>query len=201
MSQVVVDISVSLDGYVTGPNAGPGNGLGDHGEALHRWVFEGTDEDRAVLDQSFDRSGAVIQGRRLFDVIDAPDGWNEEMGYGATRDSERKPPIFVVTHEPPATTRLGDRFTFVTDLAAAVDQARKGAGDQDVVVMGGGEICHAVLAAGLADVLLLHVAPVVLGDGTRLFPAGAGPRVDLELTSAVSTPQAQHLTYAVRKDL
>ena len=74
MSQVVVDISVSLDGYVTGPNAGPGNGLGDHGEALHRWVFEGTDEDRAVLDQSFDRSGAVVQGRRLFDVIDAPDG-------------------------------------------------------------------------------------------------------------------------------
>ncbi len=199
MSQVVVEISVSLDGYVTGPNAGPGNGLGDAGEALHGWVFEGNDDDRAVLDRSFTETGSVVQGRRLFDVIDAPDGWNEEMGYGATHESERKPPIFVVTHEPPATTRLGDRFTFVTDLAEAVGQARKAAGAQDVVVMGGGEICHAVLAAGLADVLLLHVAPVVLGDGTRLFPADPGPRVDLELTSAVSTPNAQHLTYAVRK--
>ncbi|MEV6282320.1 dihydrofolate reductase family protein [Kribbella sp. NPDC051770] len=200
MSPVVVDITVSLDGYVTGPNAGPGNGLGDNGEALHNWVFDGTDEDRAVLDRSFTETGSVVQGRNLFDVIDAPDGWTDELGYGAQPNGEQNPPIFVVTHEAPAKTRLGDRFTFVTDLADAIRQAREAAGDKDTVVMGGGEVCYAVLAAGLADVLRLHVAPVVLGGGTRLYPAGDGPRVDLELTSAISTPNAQHLTYAVRKD-
>ena len=100
MSQVVVDISVSLDGYVTGPNAGIGNGLGDGGEALHDWVFHGTDADRAVLEAAFDASGAVVQGRNLFDVIDAPDGWSDEMGYGAKPTGEVNPPIFVVT--PPS---------------------------------------------------------------------------------------------------
>lgn len=200
MSPVVVDITVSLDGYVTGPNAGPGNGLGDDGEALHYWVFDGNDEDQAVLERSFTETGAVVQGRRLFDVIDAPDGWNEEMGYGAKPTGEVNPPIFVVTNKAPAQTRLGDRFTFVDNLADAISQAREAAGDKDAVVMGGGEVCHAVLAAGLADVLRLHVAPVVLGGGTRLYPAGDGPRVDLELTSSISTPHAQHLTYAVRKE-
>ena len=199
MSPVVVDISVSLDGYVTGPNAGPGNGLGDDGEALHSWVFEGNEQDKAVLDKAFVQTGAVVQGRNLFDVIDAPDGWSDDMGYGAKPTGEVNPPIFVVTHEAPATPRLGDRFTFVTDLADAIRQAREAAGDKETVVMGGGAICHAVLAAGLADVLRLHVAPVVLGGGTRLYPAGAGPRVDLDLTEAISTPHAQHLTYAVRK--
>ncbi|GAB3837085.1 hypothetical protein GCM10028799_75690 [Kribbella italica] len=153
-----------------------------------------------MLDRSFAETGPVVQGRRLFDVIDAPDGWSAEMGYGAKPTGEVNPPIFVVTHQAPDTTRLGDRFTFVTDLADAIGRAREAAGAKDVVVMGGGEICHAVLAAGLADVLRLHVAPVVLGGGTRLYPVGAAPRIDLELVSAISTPHAQHLTYAVRKE-
>jgi dihydrofolate reductase len=200
-SQVVVDISVSLDGYVTGPGVGLDNGLGDGGEALHEWVFNGTSEDSAVLDAAFEATGAVIQGRNLFDIIDGPHGWSDEMGYGAKPTGEVNPPIFVVTHSAPGKTRLGDRFRFVTDgVASAVSQAREVAGGKDVVVMGGGQVCHEVLAAGLADVLRLHVAPVVLGDGTRLFPAGRSASIGLEFVEAISTPAAQHLTYRVRKD-
>jgi dihydrofolate reductase len=199
MSPVVVDISVSVDGYVTGPNAGVGNGLGDGGMALHDWVFHGTDADRAVLDAAFEATGAVVQGRNLFDVIDAPDGWSEEMGYGAKPTGELNPPVFVVTHQAPEQPRLGDRFRFVDSPAAAVAAAREVAGSKDVVVMGGGQICHAMLAEGLADVLRLHVASVVLGDGTRLFPAEGARGFGLQLTDAVSTPSAQHLTYKVVK--
>jgi dihydrofolate reductase len=201
MPQVVVDISVSLDGYVTGPNVSLTNGLGDGGEALHEWVFHGTAEDRDVLDEAFEATGAVIQGRNLFDIIDGPGGWNDEMGYGAKPTGEVNPPIFVVTHSAPAQTRLGDRFRFVTDgVESAVAQAREAAGDKDVFVMGGGQICHEVLAAGLADIVQLHVAPVVLGDGTRLFPADAAPTYSLDLVRSISTPAAQHLTYRVRKE-
>jgi dihydrofolate reductase len=199
MSQVVIDISVSLDGYVTGPNVGLDTGLGDGGEALHDWVFHGTDADSAVLDSAFEATGAVIQGRNLFDIIDGPGGWNEEMGYGAKPTGEVNPPIFVVTHSAPEKTRLGDRFRFVGTVEDAVEQARAVAGDKDVVVMGGGQVCHEVLAAGLADVLRLHVATVVLGDGTRLFPATAAPAVGLELVECISTPAAQHLTYRVKE--
>jgi dihydrofolate reductase len=200
MSQVIVDISVSLDGYVTGPNVGIENGLGDGGMALHDWVFHGTDADQAVLDAAFEATGAVVQGRNLFDIIDAPGGWSEEMGYGAKPTGEVNPPIFVVTHSAPEKTRLGDRFRFVGSPQEAVEQALAVAGGKDVVVMGGGQVCHEVLAAGLADVLRLHVATVVLGAGTRLFPAEVAPAVGLELVECVSTPAAQHLTYRVVKE-
>jgi dihydrofolate reductase len=201
MTQVVVDISVSLDGYVTGPNVGLDNGLGDGGEALHEWVFNGADADKAVLNAAFEATGAVIQGRNLFDIIDGPHGWSDEMGYGAKPTGEVNPPVFVVTHSAPSKTRLGDRFHFVTDgVASAVEQARAVAEGKEVVVMGGGQVCHEILAAGLADVLRLHVATVVLGDGTRLFPAAAAPAIGLELVECVSTPTAQHLTYRVVKE-
>jgi dihydrofolate reductase len=201
MSQVIVDISVSLDGYVTGPNVSLDNGLGDGGEALHSWVFEGNDQDRKVLDDAFEATGAVIQGRNLFDIIDAPKGWSDEMGYGAKPTGEVNPPVFVITHSVPEKTRLGDRFRFVTDgVESAVAQAKAVAEGKDVYVMGGGQVCHEVLAAGLADVLRLHVAPVVLGDGTRLFPADAAPTYALDLVESISTPAAQHLTYRVKKE-
>jgi dihydrofolate reductase len=200
MSPVVVDISMSLDGYVTGPGVDLENGLGAGGEVLHTWAFEGNEADRAVLDAAFTQTGAVIQGRKLFDIIDGPHGWDDEVGYGAQAPGERPPPVFVITHEAPATTRLGERFRFVTDgLDSAVRQAQEVANGKEIVVMGGGEICHAFLAAGLVDIVRLHVAPVVLGSGTRLFPVDASARIDLELTEAVSTPAAQHLTYRVAK--
>ena len=192
----MADISMSLDGFVTGPNAGLDNGLGDGGEVLHRWAMDGDDVDRAALQQAATRSGAVIMGRRLFDIVDGPDGWNDEMGYGA--DLAVTPPFFVLTHRPPASVRLDLSFTFVTDgPAAAVARAREAAGEQDVVVMGGGSVVAQCLDAGLLDELHLHVAPIVLGGGTPLF-AGVGRRpLTLRAGEVRITPQATHLVYDV----
>lgn len=200
---VKVDISMSLDGFVTGPGAGPDRGLGVDGEVLHTWAMgEPTDREREILARTFDRTGAVIMGRNTYDVVDGPNGWGDEAGYGGRRSVMTGPPVFVVTHTAPDpdNVRLKDRFVFVTDgLDSALDQARAAAGGKDVVIMGGGAIANAFLRAGLVDVLSVHVAPVVLGAGTPLFPADEGDkqRVLLELMSADSTANAQHLVYRV----
>lgn len=192
-AQVVVDITMSLDGYVTAPGAGPEHGLGIGGEPLHEWVWK----DKAVLDAAVTRTGAVIMGRNTFDVIDAPGGWSDEIAYGADRRPQELPPFFVVTHSQPASVRFPARFQFVADLKEAVEQARAAAGDKDVVIMGGGAICHSALAAGLVDTVVLHVAPLVLGDGTPLFPDGPSASFRLERLSTNSTPEAEHITYRV----
>lgn len=192
---VVIDISMSLDGCVTAPGVDAEHGLGVDGEVLHEWAFSDDDVEKELLRAAVGRTGAVVMGRNLFDIVDAPGGWSEEVGYGAGIAAE--PPCFVVTHTQPESIRLVDRFTIVTDgIESAVEQARAAAGDKDVVVMGGGDVCGQVLATGLADVLSVHVAHVVLGGGTPLFADGT--RLDLEPLGTVSTPNATHLTYAVR---
>ena len=191
----VIDISMSLDGYVTAPGVDAQHGLGVDGEVLHLWALSDDEVEKDLLLRTTARTGAVVMGRNLFDIVDAPNGWSEEVGYGAGIAAE--PPCFVVTHTQPESIRLVNRFTIVTDgIEAALDQARAAAGDKDVVVMGGGDVCGQVLAAGLADRLSLHVAPVVFGGGTPLFPEG--PRVDLELVDTLTTPNATHLTYRIR---
>jgi dihydrofolate reductase len=195
VTTVVADISVSLDGFVTGPDAGPDNGLGTGGEPLHTWVLDSDDPlDAEVLARSTERAGAVVMGRNLFDVIDAPSGWNDEMGFGAQHAT--RPPFFVVTHEPPADVRLELDFRFVTDLPTAIEQAKAVAGDKDVVVMGGGEIIRQSVDAGLVDELVVHLSPIVLGAGTPLFVDA----VRRELVQRVVRPSrtAVHLTYALR---
>lgn len=203
MTRIVADISASLDGFVTGPDAGPDNGLGTGGEALHTWAFSDDPGDRKVLREATARSGAVVLGRRLFDVVDGPNGWDEETGYGAGEVG--KPAFVVVTSSPPASVRLTDLdWTFVTTgLSDAVTAARERAEaastdsgkDLDVVLMGGGATIGSALAAGLVDMLTLHLAPVVLGAGTPLFTGGA-PRT-LVQRSVTSTSTATHLTYAL----
>lgn len=204
MARIVADISVSLDGFVTGPGAGPDNGLGDGGEALHRWAFSDDEDDRRVLREATARSGAVVMGRRLFDVVDGPGGWDDATGYGAGEVGT--PPAFVVvTASPPAAVRLVDLdWTFVTSgLRAAVEVARARAEEAssragsalDVVVMGGGATVGSALAAGLVDVLTLHLAPVVLGGGTALF-VGGSPRA-LVRRAVTATSTTTHLTYDV----
>jgi dihydrofolate reductase len=203
MTRIIADISVSLDGFVTGPDPGPDNGLGIGGEALHNWAFSDDPADRRVLREGTARSGAVVLGRRLFDVVDGPEGWNDETGYGAGEVG--KPAFVVVTSSPPESVRLTDlEWTFVTTgLSDAVTAARKRAEaassdrgeDLDVVLMGGGETIGSAVVAGLVDVLSLHLAPVVLGAGTPLFTGGA-PRMLVQRRVTV-TSTATHLTYDV----
>lgn len=201
MTRVIADISISIDGFVTGPDPGPGQGLGIGGEALHTWAFSDDPDDRQVLREATARSGAVILGRRLFELVDGPDGWNDETGYGAGEVG--KPSFVVVTSSRPDSVRLTDLdWTFVTtglpDAITAARERAEAAGsdrgeDLDVVLMGGGATIGSALAAGLVDVLALHLAPVVLSAGTPLFTGGA-PRT-LVQRSVIATSTATHLTY------
>jgi dihydrofolate reductase len=196
MTKVVADITMSLDGFVTGPDAGIDNGLGTGGEALHTWVMEGDDVDADVLAVATARSGAVLMGRNLFDIIDGPGGWSDEMGYGA--GNAARPPFFVLTHRAPDEVRLGLDFTFVTDggMPAAVEQARAAAGDKDVVCMGGGDVVRQCVDGGFADELVIHLSPLLLGAGTPLFVGS--PRRQLVQREVRPSGNATHLTYDVR---
>lgn len=168
MTRVIADISISLDGFVTGPHAGPANGLGDGGEALHTWAFSDDPADQQVVRQATARSGAVVMGRTLFDIVDGPDGWN-------------------------ATNGVADAVGTARGLAAR-ESTRRGE-DLDVVIMGGGAVIAGALEAGVVDVLSLHLAPVVLGGGTALFREGT--HVDLRRTACVATSTATHVSYDV----
>lgn len=194
MTKVVADITVSLDGFVTGPDPGPEAGLGRGGEALHTWAMEPDPVDSAVLAETTDATGVVIMGRHLFDVVDGPQGWSDEVGYGARLAAQ--PPVLVVTRTPPATVRLRDRFTFVVDgLRSAVAKAVAMADDREVVIMGGGATVRGSIEAGVVDELRLHLSPVLLGAGTPLF-SGAAPRT-LRQIHVRSSSHATHLTYRV----
>ncbi|KQY46411.1 dihydrofolate reductase family protein [Cellulomonas sp. Root137] len=194
---VILDITISLDGFVTGPNAGPDNGLGDDGLPLHEWAIgDRTPEDVEVLATLTAATGAVVMGRHTFDVVDAPDGWNDERHYGADQGDE-PPPCFVVTHHAPARVRLTDRMTIVTTgLRDALDQAVAVAGDKDVFIMGGGELGGSALRDGVVDRLHLHVAPLLLGAGTPLF-VGTRQTLRLDESATVITRNAAHLFYDV----
>lgn len=204
MTRVVADISMSLDGFVTGPQVSMEHGLGTGGEALHRWAFSDDPEDQRQLSEGTARSGAVVLGRRLFDIVDGPNGWNDDVGYGAGEVG--RPPFIVVTSSRPTSVRLSTLdWTFVTTgVADAVAVARERAeatsrarGEVlDVVIMGGGATIGSALAEGLVDSLVLHLAPVILGEGTPLFAGGAART--LVQRSAVTTSTATHLTYDVR---
>jgi len=192
---VIADISMSLDGFVTGPDPGPDSGLGRDGEGIHDWVMKADDVDRAILEEITAATGAVVMGRKLFDVIDGPHGWNDEMGYGA--DQVGTPPFFVVTHEPPASVRLGLDFTFVTGgVADAVAAAGAAAGDRPVVIMGGGDVIRQAVESGLVDELRIHLSPLVLGEGTPLF--GPGLRADFDIAEVRPSANATHITYRTR---
>jgi dihydrofolate reductase len=203
MTRIIADISVSLDGFVTGPDPGPDNGLGIGGEALHSWAFSNDPDDRRVLREATARSGAVVLGRRLFDAVDGPQGWNDETGYGAGEVG--KPAFVVVTSSPPKSVRLSDLdWMFVTTgfsdaVTAARERAEAASSDSgedlDVVLMGGGATIGSALVAGLVETLTLHLAPIVLGAGTPLFTGGATRT--LVQRSVTSTSTATHLTYDI----
>ena len=187
MTNVTFDLSMSLDGFVAGPN--------DEIDPLHDWLFGGehpsrfgfgsmTEESRALLDAGIDTLGAIVVGRNSFE---ASGRWGGSPLFGA--------PTFVVTHEPP-TEKRGD-FTYVTDgVEAAIEQARAAAGEKDVALMGA-IVPQQAIRASLVDEFVIHLIPVLLGEGKRLFDH-LGGRVDLERTQVVVAPEGvTHVRYRV----
>ncbi len=194
MPKVIADITMSLDGYVTGHGADVEHGLGDAPE-LHAWVFGHDPVDEEILEGATAASGAVVMGRRLFDTVNAPGGWSKDMGYGAHQVGT--PSFFVVTHSPPHDVRLesqlGMRFTFAPNVETAIDQARAAATEGDVVIMGGGDVIGQALEQGLVDEFHVHLAPLVLGGGTPLFRAGTRQRY--RQREVRPSTNAVHITY------
>jgi dihydrofolate reductase len=191
MSKVVLDISMSLDGFITGPNEGVGNPLGDDHGALHEWMFEaGTESDHEVLDELYAASGAVLMGRRMFDVGVEP--WGDPPPFGM--------PVFVITHEPrePMPMQGGTTYTFVSSgIEDALVRARAAAGDKDVAIFGGAGVFQEYMQAGLVDELQIHLVPMLLGAGVHLFGQPRAEQIRLEKTRAIDTPRATHLRLAV----
>jgi dihydrofolate reductase len=205
------EISISLDGYVAGPNQSEENPLGEGGEQLHEWVIklaawraphgrEGGEVNAStpLMEEGLTRSGAVIMGRNMFGG--GPGPWGEDPWNGWWGDEPPfHGPVFVLTHHEREPLELtGTTFTFVTDgIESALAQAREAAGEKDVSIGGGADAGRQYLAAGLVDELQLNVAPVLLGGGARLFDGGAGAGLKLTPTLVVDTPDVAHLRYDV----
>jgi dihydrofolate reductase len=196
MTKVVATITISLDGYITGPNDGPGRGLGEGGERLHYWVFGGpwsydheptgqaTGADKEFLDGAMSRAGAVVIGRNMYEAAEA---WGGHNPFGV--------PLFVLTHRPEEAPADGG-FTFVNGLDEAISRAREAAGGRDVGVGGGADVIRQALRAGYVDELSISIAPVILGGGKRLFE-GFDQTVNLEHLGLLQSPFATHVSYRV----
>jgi dihydrofolate reductase len=201
MGRVISDITVSADGYSAGPNQSEQRPFGEDGgdgwgSELHAWMFDGADENRAEIDQVA-AAGAFIMGRNMFGPVrgewDRP--WNGWWG----DDPPFHAPVFVLTHHArePQPMDGGTTYHFVTDgIVSALAQARAAASDRDVAVQGGATTINQYLTAGLLDELRLHIVPLTLGAGTRVFEGV--PPLKLEQVTARGASRVTHVTYAVR---
>jgi len=210
MTRIRAHISVSADGYVAGPDQSLENPLGEGGEGLHEWVvalrawrephgYEGGEVNASspIVEENTANVGAEIMGRGKFGG--GPGPWPDEPWLGWWGDDPPfHMPVFVLTpHEREPLTLSDTTFTFVTDgVGSALDQARAAAAEKDVLIGGGADVINQYLAAGLLDELELHVVPIVLGGGARLFD-GVGPDVKLEQLRSVEAPGVTHLKYRV----
>src|SRR5918999_84013 len=204
MGKVSVGLSMSLDGFIAGPNDGPERPLGEGGERLFAWysagdteyrlpgtemVFSVSPQSAELLREAHGAMGAFVTGRRTFDITN---GWGGSPPLGV--------PAFVVTHTVPQEwVYEGSPFTFVTDgVESAVERAKAVAGDKDVAV-GAASIAQQCLQAGLLDEIHIDLVPVLLGDGVRLFDhLGTGP-IELQRTRVIEAPDVTHLTFRVVK--
>ena len=200
MGKVSFNITMSLDGYVAGPNDGPENGLGDGGESLHEWALElaswrephglegGETNASSEVMEEMGSASAVIVGKRMFDNAH---GWGDEPPFHS--------PVFVLTHDAREPLTKGETtFTFVTDgIESAVEQATAAAGDGDVHIGGGASTIQQALKAGLVDEAHITVSPLLLGGGVRLFENLGPGDAEFELVRVIEGPKATHLKYRV----
>jgi dihydrofolate reductase len=213
MAKLTFEISMSLDGYIAGPNPTLENPLGEDGERLHEWVVKlrswreshgrsggETGPDSDLLEQSIASAGARLMGRRMFsggegaweDDPRSEGWWGDEPPFGG--------PVFVLTHHErePLEMKGGTTFHFVTDgIESALEQARDAAGERDVAIAGGASAGQQYLRAGLVDEMMIHVAPVFLGGGTRLFEDLGDDPPALEVDSVLESPAVTHVKYRV----
>jgi dihydrofolate reductase len=199
VSASVLYMSMSLDGFIAGPNEGPGNGLGDGGLRLHEWGSEGVEPDPngvfgrsagvngTVVDEML-ATGAVVAGRVTFELAD---GWDGDHHDGV--------PIFILTrHAPDSGTGRWPLVTYVTDVRTAMAEAKRAAGDRNVLVHGVGT-ARLALAAGVLDELEIHLVPVLLGQGRRLFDERGPAHIELERTRVLEGETGvTHMHYRVR---
>ena len=187
MGNVYIEITMSLDGFVAGPNVRIGNGMGDDGESLHGWMSD--KEAKEIMADFFEKTGAFIIGRRMFDVGEEP--WGDDGAFGK--------PCFVLTNRPREILVKGPTtFTFVTGgIHQCLELAQKAAGDKNVGIAGGANIIQEFLNANLVDELRLHVAPVMLRAGTRLFDEITRDNIRLEQIGSKETASAMHTRYRV----
>lgn len=204
MSKVVGELSMSLDGFVAGPDDSPDKPLGDGGEALFKWYHSGDTDfplpgtdmvfkiSRAgadLLQEEWHKIGAMVAGRRMFDIANA---WHGSPPGGGL--------CFIVTHNPPLEwVKKGSPFTFVTDgVASAVRQAKQAAGDKNVSAAGASIIQQAI-RAGLLDEIQIDLVAVLLGSGVRLFDNLGDIPIDLEIIRVVATPDVTHINFRIAK--
>ena len=190
MSKVIADITMSLDGFIAGPEISRQHPLGKKGERLHEWLFNNkTAADTAILDELTANAGAVIIGNRTYTTA-INDAWEGVSPFNV--------PAFVICKTIPDTAVYG--FTFVTDgIAPALKKAKAIAGDKNVWVMGGANIIQQYLKTGLADELHIHIVPVLFLQGTRLFDHLKSARIELKKLTVINTPAATHFQFEVLK--
>jgi len=190
VAKVLLDLSMSLDGFVAGPNVSVESPMGDGGERLHDWLFESTpnEVDARVAKEMHSATGAVVLGRRTFDV-----------GVNVWQDTPYPVPCFVLTHKPlEQRVEKSGTFDFVTDVDDACRLATAAAGDRHVRLMGA-ELSQLFLRAGLVDEIRIQLVPVLMGGGRRLFEDLGPERIELERADVVESPHVTHLRFRVMK--
>lgn len=191
MGKVVYDISMSLDGFISGPNVRLEAGLGDGGERLHEWGFNSTDPRNRELVEAWVNTGAVIVGRKTYDL--SIQHWGADGPIYTARV-----PVIVLSHSVPTDVPAGGVYTFVDSVEAAFERAKQAAGDKDIGVQGP-NTAQQFIKRGLVDEISIHLVPVLFGSGLRLFAQPDGEQVPLETIKVIETKEAIHLRFRVIK--
>jgi dihydrofolate reductase len=204
MSKVFFDIGITLDGYIAGPNGGAKNPLGDGGISIHDWMFkqkaflshlkleggEINNKDSDIIEETFNRIGANIMGKRMFEEGEA--NWPEEAPFHC--------PVYVLTHQKrnPWERKGGTTFYFTDDdIHKVLEKAKKDAGKKDVRISGGANTIRQFLQAGLIDEFNIHLAPMLLGKGVRLFENIDNEKFSFQILEVINSPAVTHLKYKV----